>query len=216
LARGHSLGTILGRETFPKVSGVFQLMSKMKISNIELEQLVREGFGVSEIARKVGVSKGTVSKRLKALNVAITKDVTLHHAGEIVDRKLDAIGQLQKINDYANELLDLLMRWNRGDEGALQILESQVRKVKVRGSEEEVTEYKFKDPRELALKAMAEIRGQLALQLDIFKSLYDMAAVAELQKEVLEAIGDASPEIRDEIVNNLQKRRVIRSTLEFH
>ena len=216
MARGHSLGTILGRETFPKVSGVFQLMSKMKISNIELEQLVREGFGVSEIARKVGVSKGTVSKRLKALNVAITKDVTLHHAGEIVDRKLDAIGQLQKINDYANELLDLLMRWNRGDEGALQILESQVRKVKVRGSEEEVTEYKFKDPRELALKAMAEIRGQLALQLDIFKSLYDMAAVAELQKEVLEAIGDASPEIRDEIVNNLQKRRVIRSTLEFH
>ena len=190
-------------------------MSKMKISNIELEQLVREGFGVSEIARKVGVSKGTVSKRLSALNVAITKNVTLHHAGEIVERKLDAIGQLQKINDNANELLDLLMRWNRGDEAALQILESQVRKVKVRGQEEEVAEYKFKDPRELALKAMAEIRGQLNLQLEIFKSLYDMAAVAEFQKEVLEAIGNASQEIRDEIVNNLQKRRAIRSTLEF-
>ena len=187
-----------------------------KISNIELEQLVREGNGVSAIARKLGVTKGAVSKRLKALNVAITKNVTLHHAGEIVDRKLDAIGQLQKINDNANELLDLLMRWNRGDEAALQILESQVRKVKVRGSEEELTEYKFKDPRELALKAMAEIRGQLALQLDIFKSLYDMAAVAEFQKEVLEAIGDASQEIRDEILNNLQKRRAIRSTLEFH
>jgi AcrR family transcriptional regulator len=191
-------------------------MSEMKISNIELEQLVRDGFGVSEIARKVGVSKGTVSKRLKALNVAITKDVTLRHAGEIVEMKLDAIGQLQKINDNANELLDLLMRWNRGDETALQILESQVRKVKVRGSEEEVTDYKFKDPRELALKAMAEIRGQLSLQLEIFKSLYDMAAVAEFQKEILEAIQNASPEIRDEIVNNLQKKRVIRSTLEFH
>jgi len=43
-----------------------------------------------------------------------------------------------------------------------------------------------------------------------------MAAAAEFQKEVLEAIKDASPEIRDEIVNNLQKRRAIRSTLEFH
>ena len=191
-------------------------MSKMKISNIELEQLVREGFGVSDIARKVGVSKGTVSKRLKALNVAITKNATLRHAGEIVERKLDAIGQLQKINDNANELLDLLMRWNRGDETALQILESQVRKVKIRGSEEEVTEYKFKDPRELALKAMSEIRGQLNLQLEIFKALYDMKAVAEFQREVLEAIQNASPEIRDEIVNNLQKRRAIRSTLEFH
>ena len=190
-------------------------MSQIKISNIELEQLVREGFGVSEIARKVGVSKGTVSKRLKALNVAINQNVTLHHAGEIVEKKLDSIAQLQKINDYANELLDLLMRWNRGDETALQVLESQVKKVRVRGSEEEVTEYKFKDPRELALKAMAEIRGQLALQLEIFKALYDMAAVAEFQKEVLTAIGEVAPDVRDKIIHNLQKARVIRSTLEF-
>ena len=193
------------------------VVSKTKVSNIELEQFVRQGLGVSEIARKVGVSKGTVSSRLKALNVAITKDVTLHHAGEIVEKKLDAIGQLQKINDYANELLDLLMRWNRGDDEALQILESQVRKVKIGKSKdsEEISEYKFKDPRELALKAMAEIRGQVSLQLDIFKALYDFAAVAEFQKEVLEAIKNASPEIRDQIVHNLQKARAIRSTLEF-
>jgi DNA-binding NarL/FixJ family response regulator len=79
-------------------------MSQMKISNIELERLVSQGFGVSEIARKVGVSKGTVSSRLKALKVAINQNVTLHHAGEIVEKKLDAIAQLQKINDYANEL----------------------------------------------------------------------------------------------------------------
>jgi hypothetical protein len=190
-------------------------MGSKKISNLELEQLVREGNGVSEIARKLKVSKGAVSKRLKALNVAITRNVTLHHAGEIVEKKLDAIEQLQKINEYANELLDLLMRWNRGDEGALQILESQVRKVKLRGQEEEITEYKFKDPRELALKAMAEIRGQLALQLDIFKALYDMAAVAEFQKEVLMAIGEVSPNVRDKIIHNLQKARVIRSTLDF-
>jgi hypothetical protein len=191
-------------------------MSKQKASNIELEQMVSEGLGVSEIARKLDMSKGTVSKRLKALGVAVTKNVALHHAGEIVDKKLDAIGQLQKINDYANELLDLLMRWNRGDKEALQILESQVKKVRIRGREEETAEYRFKDPRELALKTMAEIRGQLALQLDIFKSLYDMTAAAEFQSEVLEAIGNAAPQIRDQIIHNLEKARAIRSTIEFH
>ncbi len=190
-------------------------MGSKKISNLELERLIREGNGVSEIARKLKVSKGAVSKRLKALNVAITRDVTLHHAGEIVEKKLDAIDQLQKINEYANELLDLLMRWNRGDEGALQILEGQVRKVKVWGEEQEINEYKFKDPRELALKAMAEIRGQLTLQLEIFKALYDMAAVAEFQKEVLTAIGEISPDVRSRIIHNLQKARAIRSTLDF-
>jgi predicted TIM-barrel fold metal-dependent hydrolase len=189
-----------------------------RISILELEQLLRQGNGVSECARRLGVTKGAVSKRLKALRVAITKDVALHHAGEIVEKKLDAIGQLQKINDYANELLDLLMRWNRGDEVALQVLESQVRKVKVKGDgfEHELQEFKFKDPRELALRAMAEIRGQLNLQLEIFRALYDMAAVAEFQKEVLESIKEAAPDVRDKIIFNLEKRRIIRSTLEFH
>jgi len=192
-------------------------MPERKISVIELENLVRQGCTVSAIARKLGVSKGAVSKRLRRLNVAITKDVSLHHAGEIVDRKINAIEQLQKINDYANELLDLLMRWNRGDEVALQVLESQVatRRVRVGDQEDFVREYKFKDPRELALKAMQEIRGQLNLQLEIFKTLYDMAAVAEFQKQVLEAIGNASPELKDRIVRNLQERAIVRSTVEF-
>ena len=210
-AHGYSSVTIYHRQTFPSVTEVFHSMSKTKLTNLELNKLITDGMGVSEIARKAGVSKGTVSKRLKALNVAVTKDVTLHHAGQIVEMKLDAIGQLQKITDNANELLDLLMRWNRGDEEALQILESQVRKVKVRGQEEEIAEYRLKDPRELALKAMGEIRGQLNLQLEIFKALYDMKAAAEFQQEVLTAIGQVSPDTRARIIQNLKKARAVRS-----
>jgi hypothetical protein len=63
---------------------------------------------------------------------------------------------------------------------------------------------------------MQEIRGQLRLQLEIFQTLYDMTAVAEFQKEVLEAIGNASPEIRARIIHNLQKTRAIRTTLDFY
>ena len=189
-----------------------------KISIIELEQLVSEGNGVSEIARKLKVSKGAVSKRMKALKVAITQNVTLHHAGEIVEKKLDAIEQLQKINNYANELLDLLMRWNRGDKEALQILESQVasKKVRIGNQEEFVREFKFKDPRELALRAMQEIRGQLSLQLEIYRALYDMAAAAEFQKEVLSAIGEVAPDVRDRIIQRLKEGRALRQSVSIH
>jgi predicted transcriptional regulator len=192
------------------------MMGQQKISFVQLERLARDGNGVSQIARILGVTKGAVSKALKKLDFAVSKDVALRSAPEIVDKNLNTVEQLQKINDYANELLDLLMRWNRGDKAALQALESQVKRVKIGESEElEVKEIKFKDPRELALKAMAEIRGQLKLQLEIFQALYDMTAVAEFQKEVLQAIGEASPDVRDKIVHNLQKARAIRSTLEF-
>jgi predicted transcriptional regulator len=190
-------------------------MAKPKFTDLELKRLVRRGLSGSAIAERLGVSKSAVSMRVKSLNEAITKDVTLRNAGEIVEREINAIAQLQIINAHANEILDLLMRWQRGEPEALQILESQVRYVKVNGEEEPVKQYTYKDPRELALKAMQEIRGQLKLQLEIFQALYDMQAVAEFQREVLGAIENADPQIRDKIIRNLQERRAIRSTLEF-
>ena len=150
------------------------------------------------------------------MNVAISRNVTIRAAHKIVDREINALDQLQKINRDANEMLDLLMRWNRGEDAALQVLESQVRKIKVRGQEEEISEYRFKDPRELALKAMQEIRGQLKLQLEIFQALFDMQAVQQFQSEVLEVIASVSTEARDEIIRRLTERNALRSALDLN
>jgi len=178
--------------------------------------MLTAGKSQKEIAQFFGVTEGAISKAKKELNIAVVKNVSLERAHQVVEKNLNAVEQLQKINGYANELLDLLMRWNRGDKEALQILESQVRKVKVRGSEEEITEFRLKDPRELALKAMAEIRGQLALQLDVFKALHDLQAIAEFQKEVLTIIGEVSPDVRDSIISRLKEGRAIRQSVEIH
>ena len=191
-------------------------MGKLKIDRIKLDQMLRDGKPQKEIAQFFEVSEGAISKAKNELKVAVVKNVALESAHKVVDRHLDTIGQMQKINQNANELLDLLMRWNRGENEALQILEGQVRKVKVRGSKEEVTEYRFKDPRELALKAMQEIRGQLALQLDIFKTLYDVQAVAEFQKEVLTAIGEVDPNVRDRIIQRLKESRALRQSVSIN
>jgi DNA-binding transcriptional ArsR family regulator len=190
-------------------------MPSNKISNLVLEQLVKEGNGVSEIARKLGVTKGAVSKRLKALDVAITKNVTLHYAGELVERKIDTLGQLLKINDYANELLDGLMHSDRKNDLAAQIPDDLDQKISFLDWEDEDSDFRPKERGELALKAMAEIRSQLKLQLEIFNSLYNLTAAAEFQKEVLESIGSVSRETRERIIRNLQKARAIRSAIEF-
>jgi hypothetical protein len=191
-------------------------MRPSQIDDKQLRHLIRNGNTVSEAALKMGIAKGTVSRRLKRLNIAINRSVTLRAAHKIVDREINALDQLQKINRDANELLDLLMRWSRGDDEALRILESQVRKIKVGGQEEEISEYKFKDPRELALKAMQEIRGQLKLQLEIFQALFDMKAVQQFQAEVLEVIGSVSTEARDEIIRRLTERNALRSALDLN
>ena len=199
------------------------MANKGRISVTDIKRCFEAGLGVTETARQLGVTKGAVSKRAKVLGIILKrssskenaiKDVVLYHAGDIVAKEIDAVNQLRKINSYANELLDLLMRWNRGDNEALQILESQVRKVKVRGSEQELTEYKFKDPRELALKAMQEIRGQIQLQFEIFEGLYNMESVAEFQEAILTIIGEVEPDVRKRIIEKLKDRRILRSAIK--
>ena len=193
-------------------------MPKPKIDRVKLFQLLKQGKTQREVAQVFGVSEGAISKAKKELNISVVKSVALESAHRVVDKNLDSVAQLQKINKDANELLDVLMRWNRGEDEALQILETQVRKVRIGKGEnsEIVKQYKFKDPRELALRAMAEIRGQLNLQLDIFKTLYDMEAVAEFQKEVLTAIGEEAPNVRNRIIQRLKESRSLRSAVSIN
>jgi uncharacterized radical SAM superfamily protein len=188
-------------------------MPAPKIDKVKLHRMLSSGKSQKEAAQVFGVTDGAISKVAKNLNIGVVKNIALESAHKVVEKNLNTLAQLQKINVYANDLLDLLMRWNKGDAEALQILESQVRRVKIKGSEEEVTEYRFKDPRELALRCMAEIRGQLNLQLDIFRTLYDVEAIAEFQKEVLSAIEEVSPDVRHAIIQRLKERKALRGSL---
>ena len=66
------------------------------------------------------------------------------------------------------------------------------------------------------LKAMREIRGQLELQLEIFKTLYDIQAVADFQREVLTAIGEVDSGVRNLIINRLKEGRALRQSVDTH
>lgn len=194
-------------------------MAQQKIDRVKLNQLLKQGKSQKEIAQVFEVSEAAISKakkELKELNVSVVKNVALENAHKVVASHLDTVSQMQKINQAANELLDMLMRWGRGDEEALQILEGQVRKVKVRGIEEEVKEYRFKDPRELALRAMAEIRAQLALQWEMMKTLFDVEAVSEFQQEVLGVIGEVSVDVRNRIVERLKAKGALRGAVSIN
>ena len=155
-------------------------MTPKKINDTKLVRLVDEGRSQAETARELGVSRQAVSKRLIELRGRTTKIIAVKKIEQVVDQKLDAIEQLQKINTEANRLLDEL---------------------------EQTPEVK--------LKIMAEIRGQLRLQLDIFQTLYDMQAVKEFQEEVLSAVGEADKETRNAIIDRLNQKRTIRKSIRF-
>ena len=96
-------------------------------------------------------------------------------------------------------------------DGKLDAIE-QLTKINIKANEllDEVEQ----DP-QLTIKIMAEIRGQLKLQLEIFETLYSLQAVQEFQDTVLEAISEAAPEVRNEIISKLNGRRSLRQSLRF-
>jgi len=133
----------------------------------------------------------------------------------VVDQRLDTLGQLNRINEHANWLLEHLMAWAKGDEKALQVLESQVKTVRIGDEALAVKEVRMKDPRALVVQVMGEIRAQLALQLQIFQTLFDLKSVQEFQEEVLTAIAEVDPNVRAKIIRKLNQRRALRSAVTF-
>lgn len=155
-------------------------MPKPKIDKVKLNHLLKSGKSQREIAQVFCVTESAISKAKKELNLCVIRNVALENAHNIVNRELDAVGQLHKINEEANRLLDEL-------EGKP----------------------------DLQLKTMAEIRGQLRLQLEIFQALYDMKAVQEFQTEVLQTIGEIDRNVRDKIIYRLNQKRAIRRSVKF-
>jgi predicted transcriptional regulator len=171
----------------------------------------------TEAAKELGVSRQAVSRRLQEIRGKTTRVIVAKKVEQVIDRQFDSMDQLNRINDYTNEILDLVMAWGRGDDKALQALESQIKNKRVRvGNEEiEIPEFKLKDPREIALKACGEIRNQIKLQFEIFQALYSLQEVEVFQKTVLEVLGEVSSEMRSEFVRRLNAKRSIRAALQY-
>ncbi len=167
-------------------------MGCKKISNVELEQMVRRGLGVTEISKQMKVTKGAVSRRLKSLKIGIAKDLTLRSASNIVNHEIDCMAQLRKVNDSINRELDFI-------EGTIQ---------GALGEERE----KLQKQR---LEHISEIRKEISLFVDISLSLFSTMEVARFQQIVIQEIGNVSPETKDRILHALNQRRLIGSTINF-
>jgi hypothetical protein len=185
-----------------------------KIDRARLQQCLDDGKRPTEIAKQIGVSRSAISQAMKAMGRAATAYLAIEQAPRLVNQRLDTIAQLNKINSYANELLELLMAWNRGEDVAIQLLESQMRRVRVHGKEQRVKQIRFKDPRELAFTAMKLIQDQLAFQQQCFKDLYDFQYLQDFQRELIQLLREVNPNAADEFIRRLEKLHLMRRGLK--
>ena len=192
-------------------------MAESKIDYRELNRLLREGETQTNIAKVFNVTPGRISQAKREMRNRVCKVTTLEKAGDIVHDHLDIMAQLRKINLNANTLLDLLMAWQDGDKEAIRVLENQVKVVKFGKDDKTVsiTEVKMKDPRELALRCMSEIRNQLKLQMDIWQAYLEWNDRKSFQDEVLKILDEFEPGTRERAIERLKDRALLRGAVNI-
>jgi predicted DNA-binding protein YlxM (UPF0122 family) len=145
---------------------------KPKIDGRVLYDLLCLGKSVSEIAKELHVSRQAFSKASREVRKSISNHLAVSETPQFAERRISIMTQLKKINDYANELLGSCLSSLRGDDTA-------IRKVRIgrREDAQDLKRYKFKDPRQIALTLMQEIREQLKLQEEMDKTFCDRKAI---------------------------------------
>lgn len=165
-------------------------MRQSQINDTELHRLlVEEGRTQKDAASVFGVSEAAISKAVKRLNLNLGRHVGLERAKDVADHGLNVVTQLQGINQTIQEELRWATQEARRDGGDRQALQKVI------------------------IELSSEVRKQLGFQLEILRSLYDFQAAAEFQQEVLDAIGQVSPETRQAIVQRLTESRAVRSAV---
>ena len=168
-----------------------------KIDAFELAQQIAEGKTDSQIASYFKVSNQAVWTRRKKL------EAKAKIRGETIISSRQTPGSLIPSGriDTSKQLNDINTRANRLMREAMEKASSNPT---------------------LAGKMMAEIRHQLELQLRIYQALYDVQAVEEFQRVVLEEIDactcpacGASTALTQAIIKRLKESRSRRSALRM-
>ena len=166
-------------------------MARTKVTDADLRQYLDAGHTQAEAARHFGVSEAAIHQRLKRLKTLTSHVVALEKAGQVVEDKLNATARLERIQ----QIIDDELAW-------------AVTEARKEGADRASLV-------DVVLRLSGEVRHQLALQLEISRTLVDLRVVKEFQQTVLDVIRQESPETGRRIIARLKERRALRPSAEL-
>ncbi len=159
-------------------------MPKRRVNLIELQRLKDAGKTQTDVCKEKGWSPAAVSKNWRALTVATMQDVVLRAAEQVNRKKMDALGQLTRINEgILRELSEIEKKLAKSD---------YPERLEIQGAQR---------------NHAGEVRKQLKLLLEISETLYDVEQVKNFQEIVLEELGAIDEELRKRVLARLRERR---------
>lgn len=189
----------------------------------KIDQLESSGVTeVRDIADRLDVKIDQIYRAKKKRQFLVTKQMFNEHiAKRMVTNKIDAIEQLNRINQIAIDTHGWLEETVKGITEELEILPT--RYDPERDKEDDTKRQLAADDnfyrtylnlyQNQLLKFERELRAQYETWLNIAKTLYTIDDINWFRDTVLEVINEVNPETKAEIIRRLNERRAIRGTL---
>jgi predicted ArsR family transcriptional regulator len=154
----------------------------------KLRTLRSKDMGVTAMAKELGVSKGTVSKQLKKLNLAVATEVIRPQVAKKFVKKGDAATQhLLFLADKAKNEIDWI--------------------EKTVPPKDTKTYQEWQDQK---LKFCSELRKLISAMADVGYKLFHTEEVKEIIEMILQEVGNESPDCQKRIYERIERRRAIR------
>jgi hypothetical protein len=159
-------------------------MKRNPVDYDAITKLHDEGLRVGEIAERLGVHKGTVSKALRKVGVEVVK-VAVKEAKQHYEAKSDILGGLSYL---FGDLMGMYKRDNRGEppENAAALAV-------------------WLGPQ---LGLSGEVRKVAAVVADIYWKIYGVEQVTEFMRIVEEELSNESQELQKRVRDRFDRRRI--------
>lgn len=179
------------------------------VDHAVLAELVgRRGWTQTRAAEFFAVSGAAVSKALKRMKLAISRDTAAGQAAPaLLEAQLDTGERFKAMAKQCEDLLQLCRIVTDDGMDRAKVAEAQAKLRRLAGPKGNLGE--------LAVKLMSEGRKQMEFTFAIQKELYNLKRVEEFQAVVLEEIKAASPEIQQRIMERLAKVQAFRQGVEI-
>jgi hypothetical protein len=161
----------------------------------------KQGLSQKQMALQAGVSEARVSNVKKRCEGLVSQNAPQYIEAEVLERQRDALTRLESLARRANELTELYEA-ALGGSG-----EAKSKLVRLAG-------YKA-DLLKSYVAVLGENRKMIELDNTIKKTKFDMEAVLDLQRIMIEEVRAEAPECAQRIVQRFVALNAARSNLDF-
>jgi hypothetical protein len=164
-------------------------MGVKKFEDEDLVRLSNQGLSPPQMAERLQVTPQAIHKRLNALQGDSALLATRQPISVIERENFDIMRELGAVHNMARGILDKIQGVMDGtvDPASLEPLLGG------------------RSPADLLAKLLPEVRKQMAFCVTLQERVYNVERIRQLQNEVLSALGEVEPELREKIFNRLKE-----------